>query len=107
MSKSAKIFAATYFLGCCILMLLGALVPGSNGLVAVVAKPWGKTAVEVVANAEGRIIFVRDGAWVALTEATDQEFIDRLYKSGAGFVASSAVAFACARWIGVSLERAT
>ncbi|WP_297588017.1 hypothetical protein [Roseibium sp.] len=107
MSRSAKFFAATYFLGSCVLMLLGALMPSGNGLVAVIATPWGKPALEVVAQAEGRIIFVKDGTWVALTEVTDQEFIARLYKSGAGFVASSSVAYACARWIGVSLERAT
>jgi len=105
MNRSAKIFAAVYFLGCCVLMLLGSLTPGGNGVVAVFAKPWGKPALEVIASAEGRIIFVRDGTWVALTVSSDKQFIDRLYEAGAGFVASSAIAAACARWTGVSLEK--
>ncbi|WP_209016933.1 hypothetical protein [Roseibium aggregatum] len=106
MSGSTKAFAAAYFVGCCALMLLGSLLPGGGGVVAVFAKPWGDTAMEVVARSEGRIIFVRSGSWVVLTESKNQQFIDRLYQSGAGFVASSAVAAACARLTGVSLENA-
>lgn len=106
MSPTAKLFAATYFLGCCLAMLAGSLLPSDKGLVAVFAKPWGESAAEIVAQADGRIIFVGDSAMVAITEVTDHAFIDRLYNSGAGFVASSAVASACARWSGLSLERA-
>jgi len=105
MTRSAKIFAGAYFLGCCSLMLLASLAPGGKGPVAVFAKPWGKPAMEVIAGAEGQIIFIRDGTWVALTESPDPQFIDRLYRAGAGFVASTAVAYACARWSGVSLEK--
>ena len=105
MSRSAKIFAGAYFLGCCFLMLLGSLTPSGSGPVAVFAKPWGKPALEVIAGADGQIIFVRDGIWVALTDASDQQFIDRLYRAGAGFVASATVAYACASWSGVSLEK--
>lgn len=105
MSRSAKVFAGAYFLGCCVVMLLASLTPSGKGPVAVFAKPWGKPALEVIAGADGRIIFVRDGVWVALTESSDQQFIDRLYRAGAGFVASTAVAYACARWSGVSLEK--
>jgi hypothetical protein len=106
MAPSAKIFAVIYFLGCSLLVLLGSLLPSGNGLVAVIAKPWGDSAVEVIARANGRIIFGQNASWVALTEATDHEFVARLYQSGAGFVASSAVAYACARLKGVSLEKA-
>lgn len=104
MSHSARVFTAVYFLGCCLAMLLGGLVPGGHGMVAVIAKPWGDSALEVVAKAEGRIVFVRNGSWIVLTEAVDQKFIARLYESGAGFVASSAFAYACARLSGISLE---
>lgn len=107
MARSAKRFAAFYFLGCTLLVLLGGLLPSGNGLVAVIAKPWGDSAIEVIARANGRIIFGQNASWVALTEATDQEFVARLYQSGAGFVASSAVAYACARLKGISLEKAT
>lgn len=85
-------------------MLLGALVPGGKGMVAVIARPWGSSALEVVAKADGRIVFVGSGAWVVLTEAGDRDFIASLYDAGAGFVASSAVASACARLSGISLE---
>ncbi|WP_296587551.1 hypothetical protein [Roseibium sp.] len=107
MARSARKFAAIYFLGCSLLVLGGSLLPSGNGFVAVFAKPWGESAVEVIARAEGRIIFGQNASWVALTEASDHEFIARLYRSGAGFVASSVVAYACARVKGVSLEKAT
>ncbi|PVB60261.1 hypothetical protein DCO57_18065 [Labrenzia sp. 011] len=81
-------------------MCVGVLMPGDKGLVAVFAKPGGPTAAEVIARADGGIIFVRDGSWVALTESEDHEFIASLYRAGAGFVASSAVAQVCARWNG-------
>lgn len=105
MNRSAKIFAAAYFLGCCVLVLVASLTPGGKGPVAVFAMPWGKSALEVVAHAEGPIIFVNNGSWVALTESTDQQFINRLYEAGAGFVASSVIAMACARLSGVTLEK--
>ncbi|WP_208986220.1 hypothetical protein [Labrenzia sp. OB1] len=101
MTPSAKIFAVTYFIGASMLMSLGVLLPGGKGLVAVFAKPGGLAAAEVIARAEGSIIFVRDGSWVALTESEDDEFIASLYRAGAGFVASTAVAQLCARWNGV------
>ncbi|MEP3046752.1 MAG: hypothetical protein ABJL55_01785 [Roseibium sp.] len=104
MSKSTKGFAGFYFAGCCLLMILGFVVPSGHGPVLVFGKPWGASAIEVVAKAEGRIIFLNDATWVALTDATGSEFIANLYKSGAGFVASSAVAYACARLTGVDFE---
>lgn len=103
MSKSTKGFAAVYFVGCCLVMILGFVIPSGHGPVLVFGKPWGSSAIEVVAKAEGRIIFLNDASWVAMTEATGSEFIASLYNSGAGFVASSAVAYACARLTGVDL----
>ncbi|MEO1114401.1 MAG: hypothetical protein AAFY05_18785 [Pseudomonadota bacterium] len=105
MSRFAKGFAAVYFLICSAIVLFASLVPSGTGPVAVFAKPWGKSAIEVVAAAEAPVIFVRNGSWIALTESTDQELVSRLYEAGAGFVASSAVAMACARLSGLSLEK--
>ncbi|MEM8703172.1 MAG: hypothetical protein AAGF82_15205 [Pseudomonadota bacterium] len=105
MSRFAKGFAAVYFLMCSAVVLSGSLMPSGAGPVAVFAKPWGKSAVEVIAAAEAPVIFVRDGSWIALTDATDTELVSRLYQAGAGFVASSAVAMACARLAGLSLEK--
>ncbi|MEL7529029.1 MAG: hypothetical protein AAFN16_24900 [Pseudomonadota bacterium] len=105
MSRFAKGFAAVYFLICSAIVLFASLVPSGTGPVAVFAKPWGKSAIEVVAAVEAPVIFVRNGSWIALTESTDQELVSRLYEAGAGFVASSAVAMACARLSGLSLEK--
>lgn len=104
MTKSAKRFAAAYFLGSCFVMLVGVLMPSSNGPFVVLAKPWGKSAVEVVANAEGTFI-AAPSSWIALTDSPDRAFVTRLYTAGAGFVASSTIAYACARLSGQSLEK--
>lgn len=85
-------------------MLLGSLMPSGNGPVVVFAKPWGTSALEVVAKAEGRLMSAPSTSWIALTEASDSGFVTRLYRAGAGFVASSAVAYACARLTGLSME---
>lgn len=105
MSRFAKCFAVVYFLICGAVMLSASLVPTGAGPVAVFAKPWGKSAIEVVAATEAPVIFVRNGSWIALTQSTDKELVSRLYEAGAGFVASSAVAMACARLSGLSLEK--
>ncbi len=105
MSRFAKLFAAVYFLICSAVVLSASLTPSGAGPVAVFAKPWGKSAVEVIAATEAPVIFVRNGTWIALTESTDTELVSRLYDAGAGFVASSAVAMACARLSGLSLEK--
>ena len=105
MSRSAKIFATGYFLASCLLMLVGSLMPAREGPVAVFAWPWGESAVSVIARSGGPVLFVGDRSWVVLTEAGEQQSIANLYRSGAGFVASSFIAQACARLSGVSLEQ--
>jgi len=86
-------------------MLFGVLMPSGNGPVLVVAKPWGVSAVEVIAKADGRLMAAPTASWFALTDAHGAAFVDRLYQAGAAFVASSTVAYACARMTGLSLER--
>ncbi|WP_208981423.1 hypothetical protein [Roseibium alexandrii] len=104
MSNSTKRFVALYFLGSCLIVLLGTLVPSGNGPVVVFAKPWGASALEVVAKADGRIMVAPTATWFALSQSADSDFVQRLYQSGAGFVASSAVAYACARITGTPME---
>ncbi len=106
MARSAWSFAVTCFLACCVLMLTASLVPGSRGIVAVFARPGGDTALQIVASAGGRIVLVPASSWIAVTEVTDAGLVDRLYQSGAGFVASSVVAQLCARWNGATLGSA-
>lgn len=104
MAQSTKRFAVLYFSGCCLIMLLGVLIPSGSGPVVVIAKPWGAPAVEVVANADGRLMHVPNVAWFALADGGRQDFVANLYQSGAAFVASSTVAYLCARLTGTSLE---
>ena len=85
-------------------MLSAATIPSGKGIVAVFSNPWGRPAIEVIARAGGPIVSGTQGSWVALTEADGDQFIDRLYRSGAGFVASALVARACAGLSGLSLE---
>lgn len=105
MSRSVKIFATAYFLACSLLVSFASLVPSGDGPVAVFATPWGRSALEVIARADGRILHAGETPWVAVTEPTDREFVARLYQSGAGFVASTAVARACAALTGASWEK--
>ncbi|GAA0779959.1 hypothetical protein E1180_06455 [Roseibium denhamense] len=105
MTQSAKRFAAFYFLGCCLLMVFASLAPHKSGLVLVVSKPWGDPAAEVISRAGGRIVFIEGTTWLAVADGTDQAFVSKLYAAGAGFVASSLIAQACARLNGISLER--
>lgn len=104
MSRSAKIFAVVYFAACSVLVSLASVIPAGDGPVAVFASPWGGSPLDVIARADGRIVHVGNASWVAVTEPTDQDFIARLYRAGAGFVASTAVASACAALSGGSLE---
>lgn len=107
MSRSAKIFGTAYFTACCLLVLVASVVPsGAGGQVAVFASPWSGPAIEIVARAEGRIVHTGRFSWIAVTEQTDPDLVGRLYRSGAGFVASALVARACAALARVPLEKA-
>lgn len=105
MNTSARNFAALYFTGCCFVMSAGVLLPGKNGPVAVFAKPWGDPAIEVVARANGPLMVATQPRWVVVTQANETDFVSKLYQAGAGFVASAAVAYACARLNGTNLEQ--
>jgi len=105
-TRSQHIFATAYFLACVFVVLPVALQPAEEGPVAVFVGPFGKSAVEVIAAAGGRIVSAGSDEFVAVTMADGENFIAKLYASGAGFVASSAVASACARWNGDILEKA-
>lgn len=106
MTRSVKVFASVYFLACSFLVSLAAVIPAGDGPVAVFASPWGSSALEVVARTDGSIVHVGNGAWVAVTASSEGDFVARLYQAGAGFVASTAVARACAALSGAPLEKA-
>lgn len=106
MTRSQHIFAMVYFLACVLVVLPVALQPAEKGPVAVFVGPFGKSAVEVIAAAGGRIVSAGSHEFVAVTIADGETFFARLYAAGAGLVASSTVASACARWNGDILEKA-
>lgn len=106
MYGSAKLFGSVYFLACSAVISVAAVLPsGSGGPIAVFSSPWGDPALEVIARAEGRIVYAGGSSWVAVTDQSDPALIGRLYSSGAGFVASALVARACAGLAGTSLEK--
>lgn len=100
-AKISKRFVATYFSAACLIMVFAGLQPGAEGKIAVFASPWSGTAPEIVAEAGGRIISTDSSGWIAVTEADADGIVGRLYASGAGFVASSVVARACAGFVKV------
>jgi len=105
-TRSAKVFGSAYFAACCLLIVLVSVLPsGKGGPVAVFASPWSGPAVEIVAEADGRIVHAGNMPWIAVTEQTDPDLIARLYRSGAVFVASAIVAQACAAWTTAPLEK--
>ncbi|MCK7614148.1 hypothetical protein [Roseibium sediminicola] len=107
MTRAAKIFGSAYFVACCLLVLMTSVLPsGKGGPVAVFASPWSGPAVEIVAEADGRIVHAGKLSWIAVTDQSDPDLIARLYRAGAVFVASAIVAQACAAWTGASLEKA-
>ncbi|MBO6754826.1 MAG: hypothetical protein JJ902_00735 [Roseibium sp.] len=77
-------------------MVFASLHPAEGGRVAVFAAPWSdRTAVEVIAAAGGPILTTDARGWIAVSESPDSDFVQHLYGSGAGFVASALVAAAC------------
>lgn len=88
-------------------MLAGALMPKGSGPVLVIAKPWGASAIEVVAEADGRLVSALNMSWFVLADGEQQDFIASLYRSGAAIVTAPAIAYACARVAGIPLESRT
>jgi len=86
-------FAVTYFSAACVLMVFASLHPGASGRVAVFAAPWSTgSAAQIVARSGGPIISTDATGWIAVSEAANPDFVKQLYRNGAGFVASAAVA---------------
>jgi len=74
-----------------------ALAPKAGEPVAVIAGPWaeGGAALRIVAAADGSVLAAaRDGS-VAIAAAAGDDFVDRLYQSGAVLVLDGAALSAC------------
>jgi hypothetical protein len=73
-----------------------AVVPPSNGEVAVFLAPWSQeaSAVEVVARAGGSLV-AAGRPWAAIAVSDDPHFVRHLYEAGAFLVTAPALAAGC------------
>jgi hypothetical protein len=73
-----------------------AVIPPSNGEVAVFLAPWSHdpSAVEVVARAGGSLVAV-GRPWAAIAVSEDPHFVTHLYEAGAFLVTAPALAAGC------------
>jgi hypothetical protein len=74
-----------------------ALAPKSGAPVAVIASPWAEdgAALRIVAAADGRVIGAAHDGEIAVATSTSDDFVSRLYQSGAALVLDGAALAAC------------
>lgn len=79
------------------LVLLGS--PAAGRPVAVVASPWATTShvLELVAQADGRLLRSTAVPWVTIAVFEDPDFVSRLWRLGAWLTVDAAAAEACLR----------
>jgi hypothetical protein len=87
--------AFALFAGCMPAAL--ALAPKAGTPVAVIALPWAEdgAALRIVAAADGRVIGAAHGGEIAIAMPTGDDFVSRLYQSGAALVLDGAALAAC------------
>jgi len=74
-----------------------ALAPKAGTPVAVIASPWAEPgdAMRIVAAADGRVLQTTDGGGVAIATSDSNDFVARLYRSGATLVVDGAAIAGC------------
>jgi len=74
-----------------------ALAPKGGTPVAVIASPWAEPgdAIRIVAAADGRILQATHGGVVAIATSDSNDFVARLYRSGAALVLDGAALAGC------------
>jgi hypothetical protein len=74
-----------------------ALAPKSGAPVAVIAAPWAEdgAALRIVAKADGTLLDAAHGGGVAIATSAGDDFVGRLYESGAALVLDGAALSAC------------
>src|SRR5262245_17909708 len=74
-----------------------ALAPKAGTPVAVIASPWAEPgdAMRIVAAADGRILQATHGGGVAIATSDGNDFVARLYQSGAALVVDGAALAGC------------
>jgi len=75
-----------------------ALMPRAATPVAVVAAPWANNdAARAVAAADGAILTTAHGGHIVIARFTTDDFVARLYRSGALLVIDAAIVTTCLR----------
>jgi hypothetical protein len=69
--------------------------PAANGPVAVFAAPWSISAAEIVAQAGGRLVAAGRSDRVIVAISENDDFVSRLYRSGAILVIDPRYALGC------------
>lgn len=95
MTRTWRILLASYFTLVVVAMAVGLFAPGASGRVAVIAWPGSGSAAAIVAAAEGDLLQVGSGNWIAIANGEGADFVQRLYRAGAVLVTSPSVAEAC------------
>jgi hypothetical protein len=74
-----------------------ALAPKAGTPVAVIASPWAEAgdAMRIVAAADGLVLQAAHGGGVAIATSDSNDFIARLYRSGAALVLDGAALAGC------------
>ena len=74
-----------------------ALAPKAGTPVAVIASPWAEPgdAMRIVAAADGRILRATHSGSVAIATSDSNDFVARLYQSGAALVVDGATLAGC------------
>jgi hypothetical protein len=74
-----------------------ALAPKAGTPVAVIALPWAEdgAALRIIAAADGRVIGAAHGGGIAIAMSAGDDFVGRLYQSGAALVLDGAALAAC------------
>jgi hypothetical protein len=74
-----------------------ALAPQAGTPVAVIASPWAEPgdSMRIVAAADGRILQATHGGGVVIATSDSNDFVARLYQSGAALVVNGAALAGC------------
>ncbi len=78
-----------------VVLVAVALSPPANGPVAVFVSPWGGSAAEIVARADGRLVAAGGFPWVVIANSDGTGFVQRLYDAGAWLVSDPRLAVGC------------
>ncbi|SDT88115.1 hypothetical protein [Stappia sp. ES.058] len=95
MTRTWRILLTVYFTFVTCAMAMAMFAPGASSRVAVIVWPGSGSAAAIVAAAEGDLLQLGSGNWIAIANGEGGDFAERLYRAGAFLVTSPSVAEAC------------